>query len=218
MSFHIPAGAVVSVAGHRGSGKSTLADLLLGLADPTSGTLRIGGILLNELDPSWLRRHVLCVTQDAMLRSGTVLDNIVYGSEDADFARINEAVKQAELEEWLSTLPDGLNTRVGEQGFSLSGGERQRITIARALLRKPSILILDEATSALDLGTEQRLLNHLINNLKGSTLIFITHRLSVTKLSNHIMVLQDGTIVETGSMNELLKQHGAFWRLSQDSI
>ncbi len=112
ISFHIPAGMIVSIAGHRGSGKSTLADLLLGLAEPTAGTLRIGGVPLNELDSSWLRRHLLCVTQDAMLRSGTILDNIVYSCEDTSPDQISEAIKLAEMEDWLSTLPDGLNTRV----------------------------------------------------------------------------------------------------------
>ncbi|WP_179136240.1 ABC transporter ATP-binding protein [Paenibacillus sp. 32352] len=217
ISLHIPSGSVVSIAGHRGSGKSTLADLLLGLAEPAAGTLRIGGVLTDELDKDWLLRHLLCVTQDASLRSGTILDNIVYGCENASPDQVQEAVELAELGDWLAVLPDGLNTRVGEQGFSLSGGERQRIGIARALLRKPAILILDESTSALDLGTEQRLLSRLTAALKDSTVIFITHRLSVAKLSDQIIVLQGGALAETGTWDELIERNGTFRKLCRDA-
>ncbi|WP_158301914.1 ABC transporter ATP-binding protein [Paenibacillus mesophilus] len=204
VSFRIAPGSVVSIVGHRGSGKSTLADLLLGLREPSSGIVSLGGIPFPLIDPAWLRRHMLCVTQDVMLRSGTILDNLVYGSEEADLESVREAVRRAELEEWISRLPEGWFTRVGEQGLQLSGGERQRISIARALLRKPSILILDEATSALDMGTEHRLLRSLTASLKGCTLIFITHRLSIAKRSDHILVMHDGVIAESGTYEELV--------------
>jgi ABC-type bacteriocin/lantibiotic exporter with double-glycine peptidase domain len=195
VSFLIAAGSVVSVIGSRGSGKSSLTELLLGLRQPSSGTVSIGGIPLDQIDEGWLRSQILGITQEVMLRNGTILDNILYGSDNSDPDAVEQAIRHAELTDWIAQLPDGLHTQVGEQGLILSGGERQRISIARALLRKPSILILDEATSALDMRTEQRLLTHLTEQLKGTTLIFITHRMAVTRLSDQILQLQDGRIM-----------------------
>lgn len=213
ISLHLPPGSIVSVVGHRGSGKSTLADLLLGLHEPASGNVRLNGIPLTEIDPAWLRRHMLCVTQDVMLRSGTILDNIVYGSRTDDPEAIREAIRIAELEDWITCLPDGIHTRVGEQALQISGGERQRISIARALLRKPAILILDEATSALDQGTERRLLNRLIQECKGTTFLFITHRLEVGLRSDVILVLNEGRIMDSGNHGELLSRPGIYREL-----
>ncbi|PYI52610.1 ABC transporter ATP-binding protein [Paenibacillus flagellatus] len=215
VSFVLPPGSVVSVVGHRGSGKSTLADLLLGLHEPDSGTVRLNGIPLAEVDSDWLRRRLLCITQDVMLRSGTIWDNVTYGSEGADPESVREAVRLAELEEWIARLPDGWFTRVGEQGLQLSGGERQRISIARALLRRPSVLILDEATSALDMGTEHRLLRNLTGRLKGCTLLFITHRLSIAKRSDRILVMREGAIAESGTYRELIEGPTLFRRLCE---
>ncbi|WP_158606472.1 ABC transporter ATP-binding protein [Paenibacillus ginsengarvi] len=215
VSFRLEPGSVYSIVGPRGSGKSTLADLLLALRQPASGAVSVNGLPLPELDRAWLRRHLLCITQETRLRSGTIWDNLVYGSENADLESVREAVRLAELEEWISRLPDGWLTRVGEQGMQLSGGERQRIGIARALLRKPSILVLDEATSALDAGTEHRLLHSLTRRLRGCTLLFITHRLSIAKQSDRILVLQEGTLVQSGTYEELLHSPGLFRSLCE---
>lgn len=205
VSFQVASGSIVSIVGHRGSGKSTLADLMLGLRDPSFGSISLNGIPLSQIDAGWLRRHILCVTQDVVLRSGTILDNIVYGIVDYEMEAIEEAVRIAQLSEWISRLPEGLLTLVGEQALQLSGGERQRISIARALLRKPSVLILDEATSSLDQGTERRLLNQLIQEKQcTTTLIFITHRLDVAIRSDEVLVFNQGRLVERGVHAELM--------------
>lgn len=213
ISFQVKPGTIISIVGHRGSGKSTLADLLLGLREPASGGISLNGTPLADIDSAWLRRSVLCVTQDVMLRSGTILDNILYGSEESAPETIREAIRIAELEEWVSRLPDGLQTRVGEQALQISGGERQRISIARAVLRRPAILILDEATSALDQGTERRLLTRLIEDMKGTTFLFITHRLDIALRSDEILVLNEGRLVERGTHDELIRHPGIYREL-----
>lgn len=200
--LRLPPGSVVSLVGHRGSGKSTLADLLLGFHEPAAGTISLNGIPLKDVDPVWLRRHMLCVTQDVTLRSGTIRDNIIFGADDADPEALQEAIRIAELEDWISRLPDGLDTRVGEQALQISSGERQRISIARALLRNPQILIFDEATSALDQGTERRLLDRLLHERKGTTFLFIMHRLEVAHRSDYILVLNEGRLTDNGTMEK----------------
>lgn len=214
VELHIEPGSVVSIVGPRGSGKSTLTELLLGLRKPTSGGIAIGGVPLSRLDEDWLRSHVLCVTQEISLRNGTIEDNIVYGGGPFDPERIREAVRMAGLEDWVDGLPDGLRTRVGERGLIVSGGERQRIGIARALLRRPAVLLLDEATSALDRSTERNILDRLLNELKGSTLLFVTHRLEIAERSDRVFVMKDGHIVEAGSFAELLARGGELGRLA----
>lgn len=197
INLHLTAPAVISIIGQRGSGKSTFADLLLRLQTPASGSIRINGIPLDMLDEAWVRRHMVGVTQHIYLRSGTLLDNITFGCEPVDSAALHQAISIAELGDWIDRLPQGLLTEVGEQGMSVSGGERQRISIARALLRQPSLLILDESTSALDAATEGRLLANLIERLPQTTLIFITHRMAAAKLSHRTYVIRDGTLAET---------------------
>ncbi|NIK78868.1 ABC-type bacteriocin/lantibiotic exporter with double-glycine peptidase domain [Paenibacillus castaneae] len=213
VTLRIAQGSILSIVGHRGSGKSTLAELLLGLRDPDSGYIGLNSIPLNQIDASWYRSSVLAITQDIMLRSGTILDNILYGSKEHDLEKIWEAIRLAELEEWITALPKGLYTSVGERAWQISGGERQRISIARALLRRPAILILDEATSSLDQRTERRLLDRIIQQLKGTTLIFITHRLDVALRSDHILVMDNGQITAQGTHEELVSHPGLYAEL-----
>jgi ATP-binding cassette subfamily B protein len=213
LSCRIEAGSLVHIAGFRGSGKSTLAELLLGLHEPDSGEVRINGTPIRRLSPGWLRRNMLCVTQDIVLRNGTVLDNIGFGCEAADEHRVREAVRIAQLEDWVAALPDGLHTQLGEMAQAVSGGERQRISIARAVVRRPSVLVLDEATSALDAATERRLLAAL-KELRGeTTIVMITHRLESTKEADSILVMQGGEIAESGTYNELAGRPGVFREL-----
>ncbi|MBP1988784.1 ATP-binding cassette subfamily B protein [Paenibacillus eucommiae] len=214
ISLQLTAGSAISLVGPRGSGKSTLADILLRLQAPTSGSIYINGIPMEQLDESWIRRHILCVTQDIVLRSGTLLDNLTFGCSDVDPEALKQALTCAELDVWAASLPNGLLTEVGEHGLSISGGERQRISIARALIRRPSLLILDECTSALDTNTEQRLLDKLIDRLPQTTLIFITHRMAVTKHSHRIYVLREGCIVEEGHYGELAAKNGLYRELA----
>lgn len=196
INLHLTAPSVISIVGQRGSGKSTLADLLLRLQAPTCGRIRINGIPLDKLDEGWIRRHLLSVTQDVYLRSGTLMENITFGCDNIDPAALQQAISIAELQDWIDRLPQGLQTEVGQQGMSVSGGERQRISIARALLRQPSLLIMDEATSALDTVTEQRLLANLINRLPHTTFIFITHRMAAAKLSHRTYIMRNGALTE----------------------
>lgn len=192
----IEPGQIISIIGRRGTGKSMLTRIMLGLLKPDSGQLTINDTPLEQWDNYWLRNHMLCISQDVLLRRGTIRDNILFGLDKAEPKLLEQAVKIAEMEEWINSLPDGINTEVGEQGFSLSGGERQRISIARALMRKPSVLILDEATSASDLGTEHRLIEKLLNHLAGSTLIFITHRMRIASFSDRVFHMKDGELIE----------------------
>ncbi|QHT61464.1 ABC transporter ATP-binding protein [Paenibacillus lycopersici] len=215
ISFNVRPGMTLAIVGYRGAGKSTLADLLLGLKPPASGHVRINGIALDEIDPAWLRSSVVCITQDVMLRSGTILDNIAYGFEAATPDAIMEAAAMADLDEWIARLPDGLHTQVGEQALQLSGGERQRISIARALLRKPAILVMDEATSALDHRTESRIMKRIRDHSNGMSIVFITHCLRLAQLSDDIIVLDDGRLKERGTHAELSARPGIYqslWR------
>lgn len=213
IQFQIAPGSIVSIVGHRGAGKSTLAELLLGLQEPSAGRIQFSGVPLPLVDRMWLRQSVLCVTQEVLLRSGSIQDNLLYGLEDVSMEELREAIHIADLTEWIARLPSGLDTQVGEQALQLSGGERQRISIARALLRKPEILILDEATSALDMGTERRLLSRLIESRRGTTLIFITHRLEITLRSDNIYLLHDGRISDCGTHEQLLLRSGIYQEL-----
>uniref|UniRef100_A0A060T128 ARAD1C13288p n=1 Tax=Blastobotrys adeninivorans TaxID=409370 RepID=A0A060T128_BLAAD len=204
LNFSIPAGSNVCIVGPSGGGKSTITSLLLRFYDPTAGRVMIGDDDIKDLNLKSLRRHIGVVSQEPVLFSGTIADNIRYGKPDATRFEILEAARRANCG-FISDFPDGVDTYVGARGAQLSGGQKQRIAIARALIKKPSILILDEATSALDAESEAAVNEALINLMKDNcTTISIAHRLSTIRRSDSVVVLSsDGRVAEQGNFNEL---------------
>ena len=209
-SLQVPAGKTIGIVGPTGSGKSTLIKLLLRLYDVDAGTITFDGIDLRELDLRDVRRAIGLVSQDVFLFHGTVRENIVYGSFDADDEQVQAAARAAEAEEFILKLPYGYDTVVGERGQQLSGGQRQRIAIARAILKNPPILILDEATSAVDNDTEAAIQRSLTWITRDRTTIVIAHRLSTVRHADAIYVMVDGHIVERGTHEELLEHAGVY--------
>ncbi|MCS6770979.1 MAG: ABC transporter ATP-binding protein/permease [Kiritimatiellae bacterium] len=213
LSLHIRPGEHIALVGHSGSGKSTLTYLLLGLYRPDSGEIRIDGVPQSELDMRWLRKQCAVVLQENLLLSGTVAENIRFAKPDATDEEVREAARLANASEFIEKMPDGYNTIVGERGVMVSGGQRQRLSIARAILRNPRILILDEATSALDYESE-RLVQEALERLgRGRTVITIAHRLSTIRNADRIVVLDKGRIIEQGTFEELRKKGGYFFDL-----
>ncbi len=213
VSFKIPAGSFVGIVGRSGSGKSTIMKLLPRLYEPEKGRILIDGFDINKLQLGSVRRQIGIVPQDSLLFDGSVRDNIALTSPDATSDEIMAAAKVACAHDFIMELPDGYTSRVGERGGTLSGGQRQRIAIARAVLQRPSLLILDEATSALDYLTEKQVCLNLKRAFEGSTVFFITHRLSTIKSSDIILMLENGALVETGSHQQLLEQEGRYYAL-----
>lgn len=204
LSFEIPSGSNVCVVGPSGGGKSTVASLLLRFYNPTSGQIRINGTDISGMNVKSLRRRIGMVSQEPVLFSGTIAENIAYGKPNATRIEIVTAARRANCN-FISDLPDGLETQVGSRGSQLSGGQKQRIAIARALLKNPDILILDEATSALDAESETLVNEALAQLLRGhNTTISIAHRLSTIKRSDQIIVLNnEGKVAEIGSYPDL---------------
>jgi ATP-binding cassette subfamily B multidrug efflux pump len=214
----IPAGATVAVVGHTGSGKSTLVNLVARLMDPTSGAVCLDGIDLRHLDPAELRRHIGFVPQETFLFSATLAENIAFGVEHATEPEIHRAAELAGLAGDIESFPSGYQTMVGERGITLSGGQKQRTAIARALLRNPRILILDDALSSVDTLTEERILNHLAEVMRGRTVILISHRVSTVRQADFIVVLEKGRVVEQGGHAELVSTGGYYADLSQKQM
>ena len=183
---------MIGIVGHSGVGKSTLINLVMRLYDATSGQVLIDGTDVRDISQNSLRSQVGVVLQETYLFSGTVLDNIRYAKPDASFEEIVNAAKTANCHDFITRMPDGYNTVVGERGYNLSGGERQRIAIARAILHDPKILILDEATASLDTQTEKQIQDALDRLIKGRTTIAIAHRLSTLANADRLIVLKNG--------------------------
>jgi ABC-type multidrug transport system fused ATPase/permease subunit len=206
VSLTVPAGSTVALVGATGSGKTTLVQLLSRLYDPTSGSVRIDGADVRDVDVVALRREIAVVDDDPFLFSDTVAGNIAYGRPDASPDDIRRAAERAQAAGFIEALPDGYDTRVGERGLTLSGGQRQRIAIARALLADPRILILDDATSSVDATTEREIKAALREAMEGRTTFVIAHRLSTISLADDIVVLEQGRVIARGSHDELLER------------
>ncbi len=204
---------VVALVGPSGAGKSTIAALLQRFYDPLAGTMLLDGASLQTLDGSWLRRQIGTVSQEPILFSTTIAENIRYGRPDATDAEVEEAARQANAEVFIKGFPDGYQTVVGERGVQLSGGQKQRVAIARALLKDPRILILDEATSALDAESEHLVKQALERLMQGRTTILIAHRLSTVKDADRVVVIDQGRVVQTGKHDTLLREDGLYRRL-----
>ncbi|MEM7423544.1 MAG: ABC transporter ATP-binding protein/permease [Pseudomonadota bacterium] len=220
VSFDIPPGNTVAIVGRSGAGKSTLAKLLFRFYDVNEGCVSIDGDDLRDVTQVSLRRAIGVVPQDTVLFNDTIGYNIAYGRDVASRADVIAAAKAASIHDFISALPEGYDTMVGERGLKLSGGEKQRVAIARTILKNPPILILDEATSALDTTTERSIQAELKRLAEGRTVVTIAHRLSTIVDADEIIVLADGRIIERGSHSQLLANGGdyaALWRTQEQS-
>jgi ATP-binding cassette subfamily B protein len=213
LNFSVPVGKTVAVVGHSGAGKSTLARLLFRFYDVTGGAIRINGHDLRTLKQGSLRAAIGIVPQDTVLFNDSIFYNIKYGRPDASREEVFAAARAAQLHDFIESLPQKYETRVGERGLKLSGGEKQRVAIARTLLKNPPILIFDEATSALDSATERAIQGQLELAAIGRTTLIIAHRLSTVMNADEILVMQAGHIIERGTHAALLDADGTYTRM-----
>lgn len=218
VSFRVQPGQLVALVGSLGSGKSTIAHLIPRFYDVTSGRITIDGIDVRDVTLDSLRRNVGIVQQDTFLFSATIRDNIAYGATNADMEHIVAASRAAQLHDFITTLPDGYETWVGERGVTLSGGEKQRLAIARTLLVNPRILILDDSTSSVDARTERLIRRALDAVIKGRTTFIITHRLPIIRNADLILVMEDGEVVERGTHSELMARNGIYRQIYESQL
>ncbi|KAH7512906.1 hypothetical protein FEM48_Zijuj12G0139800 [Ziziphus jujuba var. spinosa] len=213
-SLEVKAGTSIGLVGKSGCGKSTVVGLILRFYDVEAGSVKVDGVDIREVDVQWYRTHTALVSQEPVIYSGTIRDNIMFGKLDASENEIVEAARAANAHEFISSLKDGYETECGERGVQLSGGQKQRIAIARAIIRNPTILVLDEATSALDVQSEQVVQEALDRIMVGRTTIVIAHRLNTIKNLDSIAVVADGKVVERGTYAQLKHKRGAFFNLA----
>jgi subfamily B ATP-binding cassette protein MsbA len=213
ISFVIEKGTTIALVGPSGGGKSTLADLIPRFYDPSSGEVLLDGIALTEYELESMRKQIGVVTQESILFNDTIFNNIAFGMDQVSEEAVIHAAKVANAHEFIMQTEDRYDTLIGERGSKLSGGQRQRLSIARAVLKNPPILILDEATSALDSESERLVQDALTNLMKNRTSIVIAHRLSTIQHANEILVIQQGEIVERGNHEDLVNENGLYKKL-----
>ena len=215
INLHVPGGQHIALVGPSGSGKTTLARLIARLADPTLGNVLLGGVGLTRVENADLRRRLIVVPQEPFLFANTIAYNLRFASPDATDAVLREAFSDLELDDWLETLPNGIDTHVGQRGGSLSAGERQLVALVRAAVVRPDVLILDEATSSVDASTEVRISRALRKLALGRTTVSIAHRLSTAARAERVLLLENGRIVEDGSHDQLIAKNGRYARQYQ---
>ena len=217
-NLKVKPGETVAFVGESGAGKTTLINMVIGFHKPDTGMIFLDGKDMEELNLRSYRNFLAVVPQTSILFSGTIRDNITYGMKDISEEKLWEAIRAANLENFIHSLPQGLDTKVGEHGGKLSGGQRQRIAIARALIRDPKVIVLDEATSALDSVSEREIQNALENLMHGRTTFVVAHRLSTIRNADKIAVVGDGICKEYGTYEELMEKKGAFYELRKLQI
>jgi ATP-binding cassette subfamily B protein len=218
ITLNISRGKVTAIVGTSGSGKTTLVKLLLGFYPPVSGSIKIGGADLMTYRQRWWRNKCGAVMQDGFIFSDTIANNIAVGDEEIDKERLAYAVKMANIQEFIESLPLNYNTKIGSEGVGLSQGQKQRILIARAIYKNPEFIFFDEATNALDANNEKVILENLDEFFAGKTVIVVAHRLSTVKNAHQIVVLEKGEIIEIGSHDELTRKQGAYYNLVKNQL
>ena len=218
INFEIAPGEIVALVGPSGSGKSTIAALITRLYDPDSGHITFDNDELSQLDPTWLREQIGVVSQEPILFSTTIEENIRYGKPTTGQQEVLEAAAIANASDFIEEFPEKWQTEVGERGVQLSGGQKQRIAIARAVLKNPRLLILDEATSALDSESEYLVQDALEHLMRNRTTLIIAHRLSTVKNAHRVMVLDDGVLVQSGDHHSLMNESGLYKSLVERQL
>jgi len=218
ISFKIEKGETVGIVGTTGSGKTTLLNLIVNLYQPTSGGILIDGLNIKEIAPDILKKSIGFITQDTIIFSGTIREIMKWANEDANEEEIKEALEIAHIYDFIQTLPEGLDTFIGQKGINLSGGQKQRLTIARAIIKKPKILILDDCTSSVDFITEKKIFKNLKERLKKTTKIIVTPRIFTIMNADKILVLEKGEIVGSGNHTQLLKSCSIYREIYESQI
>ena len=218
INLKIPEGKVTALVGMSGSGKTTLIKLLLGFYPPTDGTIKIGDVDINNIEPSVWREKCGTVMQDGFIFSDTIARNIALNDENIDEGRLLYAARIANIMDMINALPLGFNTKIGQEGKGISQGQRQRILIARAVYKNPEYIFLDEATNSLDANNESIIMRNLQEFFRGKTVVVVAHRLSTVKNADNIVVLNNGEIVELGTHDELVKKHGRYYNLIKNQL
>lgn len=218
INIHVPAGSTLAIIGKTGSGKTTLANLLLRMYDVDEGSITIDQVPLQEYDFRHLRQQIGFVPQQVFLFSDTIANNIAFGLDKLEMGRVEQAAKDAAVYDNIIAFEEGFETHIGERGITLSGGQKQRVSIARALIKDPQILVFDDCLSAVDTKTEEEILGNLGRIMQNKTSIFIAHRVSTIKNADHIIVLDDGKIVEEGTHEQLLNLQGEYAELYESQL